>query len=290
MYLDTLSGHTHPSAIVPIFAGGGTRLPAHIGILTALEHLDIRFKHLVGVSGGSIVSSLYAAGLSLKELKHIALETDFNQFKGHSLITLLREGGLSTGKHFEQWIDDRLDGKCFRDLKHNLHIVATDVSAGQPVIFNNINTPDMKVSKAVRFSMSIPLLFSFQKFQQYIMVDGSILSEDALHRDWAEDGTPVLCFRLRSEGKHQNFVKPGLFPLKSYVTMLIRTFMNTISREYINESFWHNTIIIDTGRISPVDFNLSESDKQELFDAGYETAIQLIPKKIIPYMDTVRQN
>lgn len=277
-------------SIVPIFAGGGTRLPAHIGILTALEDLSIPFKHLVGVSGGSIVSSLYACGLPLETLKSIAIETDFNQFRGRSLFTLLREGGLSTGNHFESWIDERLEGRCFKDLQHNLHIVATDVAEGKPVIFNATNTPDMKVSKAVRFSMSIPLLFSFQKFQQYIMVDGSILSEDALHRDWAEDGTPVLCFRLRSEGKSQQMIRPGLFPLKSYVTMLIRTFMNTISREYINDHFWHNTIIVDTGSISPVDFNLSESDKHQLFDAGYETALQLIPKKIIPYIDTGSYN
>ena len=49
--------------IVPIFAGGGTRLPAHVGILQALLEYDIQFDHLVGVSGGSIISSFFASGL-----------------------------------------------------------------------------------------------------------------------------------------------------------------------------------------------------------------------------------
>ncbi|MEW6993535.1 hypothetical protein AADZ84_04590 [Colwelliaceae bacterium MEBiC 14330] len=38
----------------------------------------------------------------------------------------------------------------------------------------------------------------------------------------------------------------GLFPIFNYVTLLIRTFMTTISREYINEIFWHNTILINS--------------------------------------------
>ena len=70
--------------IVPIFAGGGTRLPAHVGILQAIKEFDIEFDHLVGVSGGSIVSSLYAAGLSVDEIKLIALETNYNQFREFS--------------------------------------------------------------------------------------------------------------------------------------------------------------------------------------------------------------
>ena len=62
--------------IVPILAGGGTRLPAHIGVLQALEDLHIDFSHIVGVSGGSIIASFYAAGLSIPEMKHIALTTN----------------------------------------------------------------------------------------------------------------------------------------------------------------------------------------------------------------------
>jgi len=51
--------------------------------------------------------------------------------------------------------------------------------------------------------MGIPLLFSFQPWEGALLVDGSILSEDALHRDWATDGTPVCVFRLRSEAEGQ---------------------------------------------------------------------------------------
>ena len=266
--------------VVPIFTGGGTRLSAHIGILHALETLDVQFDHLVGVSGGSIIGSLYSSGFSLPAIKRLAIDTDFAQFKGYSVLHLLMAGGLSSGNDFEQWVEGHLDGRCFKDLERNLHIVATDVVSGTPVIFNKELTPDMKVSQAVRYSMSIPLLFAFKKLDEHIMVDGSILAEDALHRDWSGSGTPVICFRLRSEELSKRAAVAGFFPLKSYMTLLIRTFMNTISREYINDKFWHNTVIINTGSISPVDFNLSLGDKEELFLQGYNTAMQVIPEKI----------
>ena len=71
---------TQKIALVPVLAGGGTRLAAHIGILAALNEADITFDHLVGVSGGSIISSMYASGLSLDQIKTITVETDFTQF------------------------------------------------------------------------------------------------------------------------------------------------------------------------------------------------------------------
>ena len=127
--------------IVPILAGGGTRLPAHLGILKALEELEINFDHLVGVSGGSIIASFYASGLSIEQCKTIALETDYGQFRGFSLYKLIRKGGLSSGNIFENWVDKHLKEKTFSQLKKTLHIVATDVNSGKPVIFDAEQKP-----------------------------------------------------------------------------------------------------------------------------------------------------
>ncbi|MBL4765353.1 MAG: patatin-like phospholipase family protein [Colwellia sp.] len=265
--------------MVPILAGGGTRLPAHLGVLQALDKLQIQFDHIVGVSGGSIIASFFASGLSIDEMKEIALATDYTQFTGFSLFKLIRNGGLSSGDVFEEWVDKHLKGKTFAQMDIQLHVVATDVRSGQPVIFNQENTPNMKVSEAVRFSMSIPLVFSFKPFGKYLMVDGSILSEDALHRNWAKDGTPVMCFRLRSEYEYDELKTNRFFPIFNYITLLIRTFMTTISREYINDVFWHNTIVINTGECSGVDFKMTDEQKLQLFETGYQTALEIIPIK-----------
>lgn len=266
--------------IVPIFSGGGTRLPCYVGILMALEDLELSYKHLVGVSGGSIVAAMLAAGKSFDEMQKLALHTDFKQFKGFSLFNLIRTGGLSSGDTFENWIDEQLDGILFKDLKLDLHVLATDINGGGPVVFNKQRTPDMKVSKAVRFSMSIPLLFSFKTFENHVMADGVILAEDALHQDWSGRSVPVVCFRLKSDNEDRPILKHRYFPLVSYVLMLIQTFMNAMSREYVHAQYWHNTVLINTGSVSSVDFALPIEKKQILLRQGYDTAMTVIPQKL----------
>ncbi len=268
------------NSIVPIFSGGGTRLSAHIGILSALEDMNIRFEHVVGISGGSIVSALYCSGQSLDSIYRLALETDFKQFRGYSLFRLLKDGGLSSGDDFEHWIDRQLEGKTFSQLERDLSIVATDVNGGGPVVFDKINTPDLKVSQAVRYSMSIPLIFSFKPYKHHLLVDGAILSEDALFRDWTGKGSTNLCFRLKSQQVSDIKKRQVFFHLPEYLYMLIRTFMTALSREYVHAQHWHNTIVVDTENISPVEFALSSEDKAKLYDLGKQTALQFVPFKL----------
>ncbi len=273
--------------MIPVLAGGGTRLPAHVGILSALEQLDYQVDQLVGVSGGSIVASLFAYGHSTAHLKKLAFDVDFRQFRGFSIKRLMRCGGLSDGSCFENWLDNQLHGATFADLDRDLHVVATDVRSGEPVIFDREHTPDFAVSRAVRFSMGIPLLFTFEKYRNHLMVDGSILAEDALYRSWTDDDTPVVYFRLRSAKENVPIEESRVFPLPDYVTMLIRTFMTSISREYIHDRFWRNTVVIETSNVSPIEFAMTVEQKQDLFERGFETTRSVLPLKLddVPLSD-----
>lgn len=274
--------------IVPIFSGGGTRLPCYLGILQAIEELNLEFQHLVGVSGGSIVAAMVATGKSLEQMRQVTNETNFRQFKHGSLLNLLRTGGLSSGDVFEQWLDHQLEGKTFSELDLDLHVLATDINGGGPVVFNRKLTPTIKVSKAVRFSMSIPLLFSFKTFDNHVMADGVILAEDALHRDWSGRSLPVICFRLKSESEDKPVPRRRWLPLISYVSMLIQTFMNAMSREYVHAQYWHNTVVINTGNISAVDFDIDVTKKEFLREIGYRTAKEIIPIKLKNVLVTLR--
>jgi NTE family protein len=269
-----------PQQIVPVLAGGGTRLPAHVGVLTALADMGIGYDHIVGVSGGSVVASLAAAGKEMDELKFLLRSVNFAQFRGYSLIGLLKNGGLSTGKRFEQWMESQLGSICFGDLDKNLHVVAADVRSGRPVVFNRDNSPDITVARAVLYSISIPLIFPFHHYGEHVLVDGSILAEDSLFCDWAGDRTPVVCFRLRDKRLAAAHPARRILPVADYMFMLIRTFMNTISREYLSESLWLNTVLIETDGMSPLEFNMTPEQKQSLFDLGYATTQEFLPAKL----------
>uniref|UniRef100_UPI0040478C73 patatin-like phospholipase family protein n=1 Tax=Rheinheimera sp. TaxID=1869214 RepID=UPI0040478C73 len=226
------------------------------------------------------MAALYAAGWSLTDIKALALQTDFKQFWSFSFSSLLRSGGLCNGNKLEAWLDKQLQGLTFAQLPYDLHILATDINGGGPVVFNRLKTPQLKVSKAVRFSMSIPLFFSFQQFDNHIMTDGVILSEDALHHDWSGSGLPLICFRLKSDAEAKPLSPGKYFPLVSYIMMLIRTFMSAVSREYVHAEYWHNTIVVNTGNVSSVDFAMTSEQKQQLFEIGYNTATHIVPHKL----------
>jgi NTE family protein len=265
--------------LVPVLTGGGTRLPVHVGVLAALRELGAEYERLVGVSGGSIVAALHAAGWTPDRMLELAYEINFARFRGRSLIELVLRGGLSSGSVFERWLDGVLEGRTFEDLELDLAVVATDVRASRPVIFERATTPTMKVARAVRFSMGIPLLFSFQAWEGALLVDGSILSEDALHREWTQDGTPVCVFRLRSEEGGRPLAVNSWFPLVGYTHMLIRTFMTTISREFVDAKYWPRTVVIDSGPLSPLEFRLDRSQKMDLYRRGYQTTRTILPVK-----------
>jgi len=177
------------------------------------------------------------------------------------------------------WLDNLLEGRRFVDLELDLAVVATDVRFSRAIVFDRRATPLLKVSRAVRCSMGIPLLFSFQQWEGGLLVDGSILSEDALHRDWSCNGTPSCVFRMRSEAESRPQPVSRWFPLVGYVNMLIRTFMTTISREFIDAQYWPRTVVIDTGAFSLLEFKLDRAQKEELFRRGYEITRQILPLK-----------
>ncbi|MCC8998315.1 MAG: patatin-like phospholipase family protein [Candidatus Contendobacter sp.] len=266
--------------IVPVLAGGGTRLPAHVGALQAIGELGYRYQHIVGVSGGGIIAALAAAGTDCETMKALFLDVDFSVFLGHSLVNLLLRGGLSSGAKFEHWMDEQLQGKRFADLETHLSIVATDVRSSQPVVFSRDTTPNLRVAQAVLYSISIPLLFPFHHYGEHILVDGSILSEDSLIRDWAGDRTPVVCFRLRDKRAPDPQAHRNMLPLADYLLMLIRTFMSTLAREFLSETLWVNTVLIECEDLSPLEFHMTPEQKNHLFELGYRTTLDILPLKL----------
>ena len=173
----------------------------------------------------------------------------------------------------------------FADLPLNLHILATDVNGGGPVFVQqtNLSRYEGVRSSAVLYVNTAHLLVQ-TLLKSTLLVDGAILSEDALFEDWRGDGTPSVCFRLQSTEQKRKAIKKNLLQLPQYVGMLIRTFMTAISREYVNAKYWHNTVVVNTGEVSAVDFSLTPEIKNTLFELGYSTTKEFLPKKCAGFM------
>ncbi|POF52037.1 serine protease, partial [Vibrio vulnificus] len=55
--------------VAVVLAGGGAKGAAHIGVLKALEEMQIPVDYITGTSMGAYVGGLYATGMSADEIE-----------------------------------------------------------------------------------------------------------------------------------------------------------------------------------------------------------------------------
>lgn len=69
---------TSPLLLTPrtawVFSSGGPRGFVHVGVLKALDELGLTPDLIVGASAGALVGSLYAAGMSARDIETVALD------------------------------------------------------------------------------------------------------------------------------------------------------------------------------------------------------------------------
>jgi NTE family protein len=268
-----------------ILAGGGVRLGAYVGALYALRERGVVIKKIVGISGGSVISTLHASGYSLSDLKALMLEMDYRKFKDFSLLACLAGTGLYSGQRFEDWIDGKLEGKTFGDDFHLDHyVVATDLLRGKPVVFSKDTFPQVKVSRAVRFSIGIPLFFSYRKFhlsrnETGIMVDGN-LSSFAMGNMFHDDKYNTLTLKITTSKTFMEALPKG-FNRFSYPRQLVKILMSSLEKERVSGERWRKSLLIFSGDITSTKFDLSPEEKHYLFDEGYRQVMENLDKKTL---------
>lgn len=163
-----MSSSGPPLKIGVALGGGSARGFAHIGALSCLERHGFVPDLIVGTSFGAIVGSLYAAGLTPKEIAQTA-----NSMRWRDLSKVLDFGlhkaALFSGDKLEAYLDELVEGRDFSDLKRKLVVVATDLATGEPI---NLSTGPL--AKALRASASMPGVFSPVELDGRFLVDGGL--------------------------------------------------------------------------------------------------------------------
>lgn len=250
--------------------GSGLRFPAFIGALNAIEEKGIRIGRVVGASAGSIIGSLYSSGMQPGEMKKIILDLDTSVFKDFSLKSMLSGKGIYEGKAAEDYIDKLLGGKTFSDnFRYPPYIVATDIKNNMPFVFSRSTVPGLKVSRAIRFSIGIPLVFSYKHFQHegrnHVFVDGNLLGGSIAEMFTDSD---MLILKAVSSRTNQG-AGDERFSFGSYLKRLIHIMMNAVERERIIGKSWQDTILISCGDIAPTKFTVTVEEKRFLIEQGY---------------------
>lgn len=149
---------------------GSARGIAHIGVLKALEELNIPIDLIAGSSMGAFVGAAYAAGKTIDQLEANTEQTTW-QDTAKMFIPTFSKGGLVKGKRISGLIHERVGVSDFEELKIPLGVDTTDLETGEKY---TITTGDLIA--AVRASMAVPMVLTPKIIDGRILVDGGLVS------------------------------------------------------------------------------------------------------------------
>ena len=181
---DVFAEKSQPSAKksvgVALGSGGAAGL-AHIAMLQVFDDLQIKPDRIVGTSIGAVIGTLYAAGLTAKEIHDIFAEFGGSELDalsklvqpdkslelGKMLLVDFGQGGLLDPDGFLEYLAEKIEARTFSDLAIPLEVVATDYWTGNSVVLK-----EGDLFTAVKASMAVPGLFSPVQLGKRLLIDG----------------------------------------------------------------------------------------------------------------------
>ncbi|ABB23189.1 patatin-like phospholipase family protein [Pelodictyon luteolum] len=237
--------------------GGGAVLgAAHVGVLRALDELDIKVSMLSGTSIGSFIAALHAFGKTWQEIRDVTLELDWFDLSG----PVLSQYGLLSNRKFGRVVHELLGRKNIEDAPIPLAMVAANVSTGRKVV---IRSGD--VAAGVMASTCIPGLFRPVEQNGSMLVDGMLLENVPVSPLFELGIHPLICVDLLAR---HTFTKPD-----SIIGLLLNSFYAAITNvASVQTGMADLCIAPDLGA-----FNLIDTDQiPEIIEAGYRDALKAL--------------
>jgi NTE family protein len=175
-----------------VLMGGGARGLAHVGVLRVLEKRRLLPDIIAGTSMGGLVGGLFAAGFSSRKLTEMLGGLPFEDRAGKPsrpnifrrprnlfediLLTdtknrVFGKIGLGKGDAVEAYLKACVGRVLIEDLPVKFVCNAVDLVSGKEVLLDK-----GLLYKALRATMSLPLVFAPVKMGRMLLFDGGILS------------------------------------------------------------------------------------------------------------------
>ena len=206
---DTTVVQTRPK-IGLVLSGGGAKGAAHIGVLKYIEQEGIPIDYIAGTSMGAVVGGMYALGYSADEILDVISSVDWErlisnnvdrkkisfrnkQEKGSHIISVpfsmkSRQEDIRSRSFRNSLPDGIISGDNLINLFNSLSVGYSD-----SLSFNKLQTPFICIAtnmmngkadvldrgvltKAMRASMAIPILFDPIKIGDTLYADGGLVS------------------------------------------------------------------------------------------------------------------
>lgn len=154
-----------------VLGGGGAKGAAEIGVLKVIEEVGLPIDYIAGTSIGAVIGGLYSCGYKAENLDSL-----FRTRKWSKLMAdpSAKFDGIISGKKIVSTIEDLIgydDSISFDSLPIPFRCVAVDERSEKEIVLS-----EGKLSKAMRASMSVPILFDPLVLDSMRLVDGGVLN------------------------------------------------------------------------------------------------------------------
>ena len=265
--------------------GGGTFGYGEIGALSELEYykafLDI--QNVSCTSVGSMIGTLYAIGYTPTELSDIVFHLDMERLvKGEKgmisgsvvdYYNLYNKFGMYEAIDLENKLEELIEAKTgikqctFSQIEKNLTIVVTNLNFQHVRLFNRENTPDLVLSKAVRMSISYPMIITPVLFEGDYYGDGGEFLNYPITM-FADELDQTIGITFSAHNENRDCTLKDRMPINSLydytksvaLTMSRATYYHQITKEFLERSI----VIEITEDIDSMKLNLTPTKTQNL--------------------------
>lgn len=233
--------------------GGGAVLgAAHVGVLRAINDIELKIDYISGTSIGAFVAAFYAFGKNHKDIEDIASELTWIDITNISLSRY----GLLSNKKLGDLIVKHIGDAQIEDAKIPLTIIATNAGNGEKVVLNKGS-----VAKAVMASTSIPGIFIPVESDDNMLLDGGIVENVPINTVKEMGANFIIGIDLNAKHTYQ---KPN-----NILDVILNSF-HFIMKQSTKLQTKNADILIRPDLSS---FNRSDIDQvEDLMTKGYEDA------------------
>lgn len=218
-------------ALGVVLGGGGARGFAHIGLIRALQELQMPVDALGGTSMGAFLSALAACGFDWQQIRDIAHET----FVKRRLLNdyLLPRVALIRGRKFYGKLKEIFGDRQIEQLRTPYYCVSANLTRGAPVVHDR-----GPLAMWVATSMAIPGVAPPVVWNGDLLVDGAVVNGLPTDVMQALERGPILGSDVSTEGAltmpgidgpdpdavlHWAPLTPGAGKRPSLISILFRT-------------------------------------------------------------------
>ncbi len=152
-------------AVDLVLSGGGEKGVAHLVLLEKLIEKKVKINSISACSAGSLVGSMFASGISTKDILKFFQETDIFQY---TWLTF-KKPGIFDSYNYANFLKGRIK-PTFEELNIPLYVNATNMQKGYARYFNTGN-----LINPVLASCAIPGIFNPVEIDGELYSDGGVM-------------------------------------------------------------------------------------------------------------------